>query len=503
MIHVTAPDTTEEIEDVLGQDEELSAAEVAAVKAKSVSGAVSYFFRTILLQAIGLVSAFALSYFFSAAEFGVYGIVIQIFGLLSFIGDVGLAASLIQKKAEPTLKEYRSVFTVQQLLSWFIFAIILGLIAVGFVRQKTGWSGDWILLALGLSFPLASLKTISAIKLERELAFSTLVIPHIIEQIVFHVILIFLAWRGMGAIAYAYAISIRSVLGTLTMFALKPWSIGVSFDIASLRGLLKFGVKFQLNDLIARVKDNLFLLFLGFVLPLEQFGYIQWAKMWSMYPYTLTVQNIMAITFPTFSRLQKNPKDLSRAIETTIFFSTLAIFPLLLGMSLFFRPLLDVFPAFSKWLPTMTSFVFFTLSIGWAALSTPLTNTLNAIGHINATLKLMIFWTVLTWILTPLAVWIYGYHGAAIAAFIISSTSFIPVLMVKKIIPINAFDSLWRQLVAGGIMSLVGLTLFQVASQNIVNLVGAMAVTGLAYIGAMLVVGRQKLLSEIAYVRNK
>jgi hypothetical protein len=73
--------------------------------------------------------------------------------------------------------------------------------------------------------------------------------------------------------------------------------------------MLGFGAKFQLNDFLARIKDQLYFLVLGQVLPLNQFGFIQWAKNWSMYPYNLTVQNVMAITFPTFSRLQKR-KDL-------------------------------------------------------------------------------------------------------------------------------------------------------------------------------------------------
>ena len=51
----------------------------------------------------------------------------------------------------------------------------------------------------------------------------------------------------------------------------------------------------------------------------------------------------------------------------------------------------------------------FALSVGWAAISTPLVNTLNAIGKINRSLKLMVIWTLLTWIVTPplnLASWV-------------------------------------------------------------------------------------------------
>lgn len=54
------------------------------IKKKSLSGIISFFIRTILLQVIGFVSALILSVFLGPEEFGVYGIVTQIIALLIF-----------------------------------------------------------------------------------------------------------------------------------------------------------------------------------------------------------------------------------------------------------------------------------------------------------------------------------------------------------------------------------------------------------------------------------
>ena len=503
MIHQTAPDTTDEIEEALAAETALSEDEVSDIRKKSVSGAISYFLRTILLQVLGIISIIILSVYFEPEDFGVYGLVVQVIGLLTFVSDIGLAAALIQKKAEPTLTEYRTVFTVQQILSWVIFAIVLGILATGFIQNKTGPAGVWILIALGISFPLASLKTISSIRLERRLAFSTVVIPQIVEQVLFHSILIVLAWRGMGAIAYAYAISIRSVIGTGVMFALEPWSIGFDLNKPALKELLGYGVKFQANDFLARIKDNLFFLALGFFLPLDQFGYIQWAKTWSMYPYNLTVQNIMAITFPTFSRLQGNKKDLGRAIESSLFFVSVIIFPILVGMSIFILPLISVFDQFAKWQPSIPSFILFTLGIGWAAISTPLTNTLNAIGHINTSLKLMIFWTILTWVVTPICIILFGFNGVALASFIIACTSFIPIMLVQRIVPFKAIQSIWPQLSAATVMGILGLVTHTIWANNIYYLGAGMALIGITYLAVFGALGWKKLKNELLYVLAK
>ena len=120
------------------------------------------------------------------------------------------------------------------------------------------------------------------------------------------------------------------------------------------------------------LKISYIFLVLGSYFPLKEFGYIQWAKNWSMYPYNLTVQNVMSITFPTFSRLQAHKDLLKKAIEKSVYFISALIFPILAGMSIFIYPLTIVFADYQKWQPAVFSFVFFSLSVAWSAISTPL-----------------------------------------------------------------------------------------------------------------------------------
>lgn len=483
-------------------DEFFSEDEIRSIKSKTVTGAFSYFLKTVLLQGLGLVTIFLLSAFFEPEDFGVYGYVIQIIGLLIFFSDIGLAAALVQKKKEPTLTDYRTAFTVQQILSWIIVLLVLIISATGIVQRTVGQQGVWILLALAVSFPLASLKTISSIQLERELKFSLLIVPQIFEQVTFDVILVYFAWQGMGAGAYTWAILARSILGTIVMLVIRPWRIGIKISKKSLKSMLGFGAKFQLNDFLARIKDQLYFLVLGQILPLNQFGFIQWAKNWSMYPYNLTVQNVMAITFPTFSRLQKRKDLLKKALEKSIFFISLLIFPILVGMCLLISPLTQVVEQYTKWQPAVISFILFALSIGWAAISTPLVNALNAIGQINKTLKLMIIWTTLTWVITPIAMLLYGFNGVGIAALVVSFSSILSIKFVKKYIAVNIWDQVWRQLLAAVGMVIVGLILQGIASQSISRLLFTATTMGLSYFVTLIIFGHDKLIKEIKSLRT-
>lgn len=485
------------------ETEPILADEAQKIKRRSVSGAFSFLLRTLLIQGIGFAAQAIISAYFVPADFAIYSFVLQIIGLLTFFSDIGFAAALVQKKVEPNLHEYRTAFTVQQVLSWLIVVVCLGLIATGFFTRQLGDSGSWLLLALAVSFPLASLKTISSIMLERRLEFSKLALPQIFEQLVFQGVLIGLALKGFGVMAYAYAILARSVIGVGIIWYLQPWKLGLAFDTKTLKQLLNFGAKFQLNDLLARIKDQLFTIALSFFMTKNEYGYMQWAKGWSMYPYNLTVQNVLAVTFPTFSRLQGHPDLLRKAIEKTVFFITLAIFPLLVGMSLFIWPITQVIDKYGKWEPAVLSFVLFTLSIMGAALSTPMTNTLNALGKINDSLKLMMVWTVLTWVLTPLGLRLYGFNGVAMASFAISLTSILPIFMLKKYLSFNIAEQIWRQGLASIIMAIVGLVGMQWWSQSWQQLLVGMSLVGSSYFLTMLLIGFNKLKVELMSLRSK
>lgn len=482
--------------------EELSVEEIDKIKKKSVRGVLSFFLRTLLLQGIGLASAFVLSAFLSPEDFGIFGIVTQIIALLVFFSDIGLAASLIQKKDEPTQDDLKTAFTVQLILSLLIFFLVYLIIHFGFLNAKIGSAGNLVLLALAISFPLATFKTIPSIILERKLDFNKLILPQIFEQLIFHLILIVLAWKGYGVTAYFYAILSRSVLGLIVMQIIQPWRPSLKIAKKSLKGLLGFGLKFQINDFLARIKDQLYFLALGAFLPLKDFGYLQWSKNWSMYPYNLTVQNVMAITFPTFSRLQSHKELLKKAIEKSIFFIALFIFPILIGMSIFIYPLTELVDKYTKWQPAIFSFILFSLSVVWSAISTPLINSLNAIGKIDQTLKLMVLWTVLTWVLTPILVWKFAFNGVAIAAFLISFTSIFSVFMAKKYINLEIIKNIWPQLLASLAMAIFGfLGIKWWAESYFLFFAGGFA-SLLVYIVVFLMLSKEKFWQEIKSLKK-
>lgn len=472
------------------------------VRRKSVRGVVSYAFRTIALQAIGFIATVLLGYFLTPADFGIYFIVTSAVGLLTFLSDIGLAAALVQKKEQPTIDELRTTFTVQQGLALFIFGLTIALTPIW--RMQNGLHGDglWLLYALGFSFVMASFKTIPSILLERKLEFSKLVFPQILENIVFYGIAVAFASQGFGVMSYTYAVVARSVVGVISIYMIQSWPIGLALSKQALKGLLRYGMKFQLNDFLARIKDDLFVVVLARFLDPSQMGYVSWAKRWSLFPYQFSVNSIMSVTFPTFSRLQDNPEKLKRAIEKSMYFITLVIFPILVGLSVLAFPMTEIIPKYAKWQPAIPSLYFFCINVAFAAISSPLINTMNAIGKINSTLKLMIMWTALTWTLTPVAVYVFSYTGVAVASALVAASSYATVWMVKKYVKIETLDQIWRQGVAsllmGGVLAW-GLPYWE---RSFVWMGVGLVVGIFIYIAGCVVLGYKKLLFELNTLRR-
>lgn len=471
--------------------------ESAELKRRSVVGVIGYMIRTGFLQVVAIIATGLLSAYLSPSDFGIYFAVVSIMGLFTFMSDVGLAARLVQQAHEPTKKEMRTAFTVQLILSIGIF--VVAVLATPFWEKSSHLelSGLRLLYALAFSFVLSSLKTMPSILLERQLRFNRLMVPQIIETILFYSLAVWMAREGFGINSYTVAILARSIAGVIAMYLLQQWPIGLAIDKASFKSMFGFGIKFQLNDFLARIKDDLFIVFLAWWLPAAQMGYIGWAKRWSMFPYQFSVQNVIAVTFPTYSRLQDDRARLARAVEKSIFFIALIIFPVLAGMSLLAPNLLRAIPAYTKWLPAIPALMWFCLNISFSAITTPLTNTLNAIGKIGITLKLMVFWTTLTWTLTPVLVIVFGFTGVAIASGVIGSTSLLALIIIKKEVPVNFWKNIWLPLIATMLMACV---LMYTNSLNFAGLRGvilSMIVGSIVYIISLGVLGFNRVQREI------
>lgn len=475
--------------------------ELHAIATKSVKGVFALVSRSFLLQLLGLATSFVLTIFLDPASFGIFFVVSSIMVFFNYFQDIGLAASLIQKKEEPTKIELQTVFVMQQIL--VLLLVVPALIFSSAIAHfyKLNNDGEVLLIALLISFFLTSLRTIPTVLLERKLDYGKLVIPQILENLAYNVCLIVFAVMGFKVTSFTIAVLARSIIGLVALYIIQPWPVGIAFDRHSLKRLVSFGIPFQANSILALFKDDFRTIYLGKVLPIAQLGYIGFAEKLSYLPLRLVMDNVIKVTFPSFARLQTDKNALRLAIEKSLFLICFAIFPIAVGIISYSPFLIQFVPKYQKWEPALVSVVFFSLGTVLSSISTPLTNFLNAIGRVKITLYFMIFWTAAIWILTLFLIKIMGYNGVSAASFFVSLTSIGVFIVSKKYVEFSIIRPVYKQFIAAIIMYLFTfLTASFISSILVMVLFGFIAL--IVYLGALFLIAKEEVLKTTKFVFN-
>jgi len=446
------------VAEVTNEEEHLdptSEISLTAVKERAVKGVAVLTGRTFVLSLISLVATGFLTVFLEPSEFGVFWIVSAVVNFLVYFSDIGLAAALIQKKEKLKKSELNTTFLVQQ--SLVISLLIILYLSTPFLKRYYSLSdeGEFLFYALGASLFLSSLKTIPSVLMERRLEFGKLVIPQVLENLVYNLVAVFLAWSGFGIRSFTYSVLARGIVGLIVIYMLRPWFPALNFSRKSLRKLLTFGIPYQVNTFLATIKDDGMTAYLGGILGPTGIGFLGWAQKWAYMPLRLFLDHVLKVTFPAFSRMQNDKKELEYAVTRSIFFVCFLVFPSVAGLIILAPILIKIIPRYEKWEPALFPLALISINTLFAAATTQLTNLLNAIGKIKVTFKLMVMWTVLTWIFVPFLTIKYGVNGAAFGYAMVGASSIIAIYIVRKIINFSLYRSVFTPAVAAIIMALV------------------------------------------------
>lgn len=476
--------------------------DLQTVKGRAVKGVVALTGRTFLLQVVSFLGFFLLTVFLGTAEIGLFFAISELVAILGYFSDIGLAAALIQKKEKPGLKDIRSTFTIQQGLVLFLMALVL--LLTPFLRSfyEIDNPGTFLMWAMTFGFFLASLKTIPSVLLERKLRFDLLVVVEIVEALLFYGVAVLLAWQGWGVVSYAWAVLLRGIAGVLLIYVLSPWKIGFAFEMESLKHLLRFGVPYQANTFLAVIKDRLMNVFLWKIIGAEGVGILGWAQKWAQMPLRFIMDSVMKVTFPAYSRMQADRKELRKAIEKTIYFVSLLSFPMLVGIALLAGPLVKIIPRYQKWEIALLALSFYVFNSLWASVTTPLTNALAAVGRIKIVFKLMVMWTILTWVFYPLLALKYGYNGVALGAALVATSSVVAIYLAQKYLHFSFWVGIKKPLMATLIMGVLVWVLKLFLPGNILGLMSLIIVGGLTYLGCMwLLVGQELIIDSKKFLK--
>lgn len=483
-----------EVEDHLDPTAEIS---LETVQARTVKGIVALTGRYFVLYIITLVAQGFLGALLTTSQFGVFGVVSAIVNFLVYFSDVGLAASLIQKKEKVTEEDLKTTFTVQQALVLTLLVVIVA--GSSFIKRfyNLDQSAIYLLYALGASFLMSSLKTIPSVLLERHLKFEVLALSNILESLAYNILLVFLAWKGFGITSFTFAVLARGVVGLITLYLFQPWKPAIMISRSSLKKLLTFGIPYQINTFIAVLKDDGLTLVLGRVMGFSALGILVWAQKWIQIPLRVVLDNVTRVTFPAFSRMQDEKERLQRTATRSIFFITFLVFPAVTGIVILFPSVMTIIPKYHQWLPAVIPLSLLAVNVIFAAVTTQLTNLLNAIGKIKITSGLMIMWTVLTWIFVPFLASRYGAVGATSGYAVVGISSVVAIIIVKKYVNFSLYESAIKPFLASLVMGISMLVLRVLLPLSFYSL-AVISITGIVvYFGVILILTGLTIVNDV------
>ena len=417
------------------------------LKKRGIVSVMSLFLQSGYSAVLGLIANLILTILLSPAVFGVYITVLSLISFMNYFSDIGLAGALIQKK-ELTEEDLTTTFTVQQVLT--LVLVMLGFLASTFIKSffKLPQEGVYLYWSLLLSFFISSFKTIPSVFLERKIQFQKIVFVQVVENTIFYVSVSIFAILGYGLQSFTISVLLRSVVGLILIYIISFWRPKIGVSLKSLRGLLTFGVPFQASSFLALFKDDLIVLYLGKVLGFQGLGYIGWAKKWADAPIRIVMDNVNKVIFPLIARFQDHKERIKNLSEKILYYQTAILAPIILGMIVVMKYFVQVIPKYQKWEPALPLFYIFAFSSLILSFSAPFINLFNALGKVKLSFLFMLFFTALTWILTPLLTKSFGVFGFPITHIIVSISFIFALLKAKEIIGFRFFRSIYQFLLS-------------------------------------------------------
>ena len=199
---------------------------------------------------------------------------------------------------------------------------------------------------------------------------------------------------------------------------------------------------------------------------------------------------------------QAEKEILTKAIEKSIFAACFIIFPALTGLVILSPYFVHLIPKYIKWEPALMSLFFFSINAALSSVSTPLTNALNAIGKIKITLYLMVFWTIATWVLTPILIIKIGFNGVAIASAIISLSVILVIYIVKRYLSFSVFNAVFYPLICTIIMGIVVYALSIVLGGSLFGIFVTILLGMLVYFFTAYVLAKERIKADILLIRQ-
>jgi teichuronic acid exporter len=345
--------------------------------------------QQVLLFIVGIIVANILS----VEDYALVGMLAIFTAVANIVLDSGFSAALIQKK-ETTERDFSSVFWFNLGISILLYLLLIAVspfISRFFSQPKLTELAVVIFLAL----PINSLAIIQTTILTKEVRFKALAKANLLSMMISGIASLAMAYSGWGVWTLALQPVILSITRTLLLWIQSTWYPKRIFSVQTVRELFRFASSLLIASLINTCFLNIYSVIIGKLYPVKQLGYYtQGNKMCDM-GVSMLYGSIQNATYPIFSSIQDEKERLIRAYRKTIRFTAFITFPVMAGLVVIARPVIELLLK-EEWWPAIPFFQLLCAGGCFTILTAINNNFIKVSGRSDGILKLEYFKIIIT-----------------------------------------------------------------------------------------------------------
>ncbi|MCA1830995.1 MAG: oligosaccharide flippase family protein [Actinobacteria bacterium] len=472
--------------------------DVEEVKRRAIRGVGSMFVRSLGQRGVQMVGNILLARWLAPETIGLWAVVSMFVGFAGLISDLGLSASLIQRNETLDEDDLRTGFTLN--LGFNVVSVaVIWILAAPLARAYHAPSAVTGIRMLALTIMLSTFTFVPGVQLERRLKFNRITLADLLAQLAYIAVAITLAIpyylhpslstrNAHGAVwVFIWATVASKCVQMVIVNTAYRWKPRFGFNARAMRGMLAYGLPYQLNGIVNWLKDSFIPMFVALVAGASAAGYIVWAAgMATNALFLLPI--VQRVAFPAFARLQHDTEALREAIEKAIKWVAATVIPTVFLLAALGRQIVEHVYG-TKWFIGLPAFYLLCLPMINAAYSTVMVSALYGVGRAKKVLQLTMIWGAAGWALGVPLTFVFPQYGYPLALCIVSCLSYMSVREMNKVVRVTFIPQMVKIAVLAAIPSIPIALYCRFLVHNVFELAGVAVAGGVAYLVLMWLAG--------------
>ena len=300
------------------------------------------------VQIIQFAITLVMARLLTPADYGVVGMISIFMAIAQTLIDSGFSNALI-RKLDRTEDDYSTVF---------FFNIIVGVICYIVMFLAAPYIANFfnipiltnVVRVISINLFFNSITVVQRARLIIDVNFKDLAKVTVLSVIISGAIGLFMAYKGTGVWALVFQSITSTLITTILLWCSVKWYPKMLFSKSSFQSLFSFGSKLMISGLIQTVYSKLSALAIGKFYTSSDLGYYSRGEQFAALP-SDTMNNVLQrVTFPIFSKLQKDDNRLISVYRKYIKITSLIIFFLMIFFASISSPLVTMLLT-DKWAP--------------------------------------------------------------------------------------------------------------------------------------------------------